>query len=75
MKHSYEILRKATADLKVVIERKFDEAREKDDESTMHQCLRYFPMINDHSVGLQLFGQYLNTKIEKFGDEYYRVGL
>jgi hypothetical protein len=73
MKQSYEILRKAAADLKVIIEKKFDEAYEANDESSMQRYFKIFPMINEHSSGLQRFGKYLISKVEHFGDEYYKV--
>jgi hypothetical protein len=73
MKQSYEILRKATSDLKIIIERKFDEAREQNDEATMQRYFKFFPMINEHASGLQRFGKFLVSKVEQFGEEYYKV--
>lgn len=75
MKQSYEILRKATADLKVIIEKKFDEAYEANDEANMQKYFKIFPMINEYSSGLQRFGKYLVSKVQQFGDEYYKVRI
>lgn len=73
LKHSYEILRNAQSQLKVVIEQKFDESLASGDDLQIQRYFKLFPMINDHSTGLQRFGKYLCGKIEQFGTEYYKV--
>jgi hypothetical protein len=75
MKNSYEILRKAAADLKIIVEKKFDEAQEANDETNMQRYFKIFPMINEHVSGLKRFGKFLVTKIEQFGEEYYKIML
>ncbi|KAI6193772.1 Component of oligomeric Golgi complex 4 [Aphelenchoides besseyi] len=75
MKHSYEILRKATAELKKIIETKFDEAQAKNDETNMQRYFKIFPMINEHASGIQRFGKYLVMNVEQMGNEQYNIML
>lgn len=72
MRQSYEILRRASVDLKGIIEKKFDEAT---DEASMQRYFKIFPMINEHTSGLQRFGKYLVSKVQQFGEEYYKVNF
>lgn len=73
MKYSYEILRQAAANLKGVIERMFDAAVSVNDTASMERYFKLFPLINEHTSGLQRFGQYLSTKIAKLGDDNYKI--
>lgn len=73
MKSCYETLRQAAADLKVIIERKFDEARAANDFASMERFFKLFPLINEHFSGLKRFATYLCAKIEKLGDENFKV--
>lgn len=73
LKHSYEVLRQAAASLKEIIERKFDEAVDADDVASMERYFKLFPLINEHGSGLQRFGKYLCSKIEKIGDDNFKV--
>ncbi|KAI6238026.1 Component of oligomeric Golgi complex 4 [Aphelenchoides fujianensis] len=73
MKHSYEVLRKAAADLKPIIERKFDEAQAEGDEAKMQRYFKIFPMINEHAAGIQRFGRHLVRGVEQMGEEQFRI--
>jgi hypothetical protein len=73
LKHSYEVLRKATATLKEIIEREFDKAVAADDVASMERYFKLFPLINEHASGLTRFGKYLSLKIEKLGDDNFKI--
>ena len=73
MKQSYEVLRQASAKLKEIIEKNFDEAVQKGDIASMERFFKLFPMINEHSSGLQRFGRYLCSKIEKSCVGFFKI--
>lgn len=73
LKHSYEVLRQAATSLKEIIESKFDDAVEADDVASMERYFKLFPLINEHASGLQRFGKYLCSKIEKMGDDNFKA--
>uniref|UniRef100_A0A914DWB9 Conserved oligomeric Golgi complex subunit 4 n=2 Tax=Acrobeloides nanus TaxID=290746 RepID=A0A914DWB9_9BILA len=73
MKYSYEILRQAAGNLIGIIEKKFDTAVLSNDTASMERYFKLFPLINEHTSGLQRFGKYLCTKIEKLGDDNYKI--
>lgn len=73
MQECFNILREASANLKVIIEKKFDEARQANDFASMERFFKIFPLINEHYSGLQRFGNYICSKIEKLGEENFKV--
>lgn len=73
MKNCYEILRQATNELKIVLEQRFDEARTAGDVASMERFFKLFPLINEHSNGLQRFGAHLCSQIEALGEQNYRI--
>lgn len=64
MKHSYEMLKNATTDLKSIIEHKFDDAYKTNDRASMQRYLKIFPMINHRSSGLQV----------RLREDFFRLG-
>lgn len=99
MKYSYEVLREATAQLKAIIEAKFDEvgafwitawivrkrlwviirrtfqAVQSDDVASLQRFFKLFPLINEHSGGINRFGHYLCEKTRAFAEDNYKVIL
>lgn len=75
MKSCYDVLRQSAADLKQIIEGKFDEALAANDVASMERFFKLFPLINEHSSGLKRFGNYLCAKIEKLGEDNFKVGF
>uniref|UniRef100_A0A915D8Q3 Conserved oligomeric Golgi complex subunit 4 n=1 Tax=Ditylenchus dipsaci TaxID=166011 RepID=A0A915D8Q3_9BILA len=73
MKDCYDVLRKSAAQLKVIIERRFDEALAVNDVASMERFFKLFPLINEHSSGLKRFGCYLCAKIEKLGEDNFKI--
>lgn len=73
LKYSYEVLREATAQLKSIIESKFDEAVQEDDVASMQRFFKLFPLINEHLNGINRFGLYLRDKISKFAENNYKI--
>uniref|UniRef100_A0A1I7Y4U5 Conserved oligomeric Golgi complex subunit 4 n=2 Tax=Steinernema glaseri TaxID=37863 RepID=A0A1I7Y4U5_9BILA len=73
MTHSYNVLRLAQSTLKNIIERKFDEAVESTDVASMERFFKLFPLINEHQSGLERFGKYLCQKVDRVGEENYKV--
>ncbi|TMS35373.1 hypothetical protein L596_002788 [Steinernema carpocapsae] len=73
MTHSYNVLRLAQTTLKGIIERKFDEAVETADIASMERFFKLFPLISEHKNGLERFGRYLCQKVDKLGEENYKV--
>ena len=73
MKSSYETLRNAAADLKIMIENNFDAAVDAGDTSSMERFFKLFPLLNDHANGLRRFGAYLSHKIEKSCKDFFKI--
>lgn len=73
LKQSYEVLRQASSKLKQIIEKNFDEAVGKRDLASMERYFKLFPLINEHSSGLQKFGKYLCSKIEKSCMDFVKI--
>ncbi|KAI1712112.1 COG4 transport protein [Ditylenchus destructor] len=73
MKSCYDVLRQSAADLKQIIEGKFDEALAANDVASMERFFKLFPLINEHSSGLKRFGNYLCAKIEKLGEDNFKI--
>lgn len=73
MQESFNILRKSALNLKVIIEKKFDEAYLANDFASMERFFKIFPLIKEHSSGLQRFGSYICSKIEKLGNDNFKV--
>ncbi|VDM49512.1 unnamed protein product [Toxocara canis] len=75
LKYNYDVLREATANLKSIIESKFDEAVTSGDVASMQRFFKLFPLINEHSSGITRFGNYLCQEIRKFAESNYKVML
>lgn len=73
VKSNYETLRKASSDLRNIIEQKFDESLRANDSASMERFFKLFPLINEHASGLKRFGKYLCMKIEAIGNENIKI--
>uniref|UniRef100_A0A7E4V961 Conserved oligomeric Golgi complex subunit 4 n=1 Tax=Panagrellus redivivus TaxID=6233 RepID=A0A7E4V961_PANRE len=73
MKHSYDVLRKASETLREIAEKNFDAAVASGDTGSMVRFFKIFPLLNQHANGLQRFGAYLCRKIEKSCADHLKI--
>ena len=73
--HSYEVLTNAKSRLKDILERRLDDAIDRDDVSSMQRFVKLFPLINEHDSGLIRFSGYLGKHIAKVGEDNIKVSI
>lgn len=71
--HSYEVLTNARSRLKDILERRLDDAIERDDVSSMQRFVKLFPLINEHDSGLIRFSGYIGKHVSKLGEDNVKV--
>ncbi|VDN28810.1 unnamed protein product [Gongylonema pulchrum] len=75
MGRSYEILREAAAEMKSIVEKRFDQAVESNDVASIQRFFKLFPLLNEHANGIRRFGDYLCAEISKLAERNYKVIL
>lgn len=63
MDEAFARLHEAEAKLKSIVMKKFDEAVNQDDVSSVERFFKIFPLLNQHFEGLKKFSKYLCAKI------------
>lgn len=72
---AFNTLTKATTDLRLIINKKFDEAVAKNDEASVERFFKIFPLLGKHRDGIEKFAGYICAKLEKESQQHLRNSL
>ncbi|CAI5442038.1 unnamed protein product [Caenorhabditis angaria] len=73
IRHSYEVLSSAKERLSKILKARLDDAVIKGDVSEMQRFVKLFPLLKESDEGMQRFGKYINTKIDKLADDHITI--
>lgn len=72
---AFNTLTEATADLRRIIDQKFDEAVAKDDLASVERFFKIFPLLGLRNEGIVKFAQYICKKLEVKSQKQLRTSL
>ncbi|XP_066290971.1 conserved oligomeric Golgi complex subunit 4-like [Branchiostoma lanceolatum] len=75
IEHSLELLHKAEQELKVIINKEFDEAVANKDATAVDRFFKIFPLIGLRDEGLKKFTAYLCTQIANTSEQNLQIAI